>query len=181
MLPNKRVPMAPCFSSGLTPRWSPAPRAHPVQLRPTCFDPVLIIMDDYPPGQRLLSALCTQAGLRTTVCASMTGVASVMRTSTVAAIIIDTDTHDMGWMAFVAALRAAEDSVPVIALHAAVARRRCEEKDVGGITAELRKPICVSDFYRTLDRWVSPRLENLRMTWHMQEALLTPDAVLNFG
>jgi DNA-binding response OmpR family regulator len=148
------------------------------------FDPFLLIIDDYPPGQRLLCELSRAVGLRTYASSCINTVPYTTLAQPIAGIIIDSDCHGDSWIDFVRMMRSRNDesaSVPVFTLNSKT--RLAHETAAAdiGVTAVLSKPICVSDFFASLDRWVSPRIEAMRLAWQLHHAQQYEQQNLLFG
>jgi response regulator RpfG family c-di-GMP phosphodiesterase len=129
----------------------------------------MLIIDDYPPGLRLLNELSRAAGLASIAASSIDTVTHAAFAQPIAGIIIDADCHSESWIDFVRRMRSKNDeteSVPVFILSSISRAARTNFLTELGVTAVLGKPICVSDFFVMLERWVSPRVEALRQAQH---------------
>lgn len=168
MLSSNKAPMVPLKNKSMKVPAYYRTLPKQVGVRGKAFEPVLMVIDDYPPGQRLLTELSRYVGLKTIVCANAKTAAEVFSNYAVAAIIIDTDTHGSGWQEFVRNIRTGSDDgarMPVITLNASSVVMESDFVQRADIAVALMKPICVSDFFETLERLVSPRLETMRGAW----------------
>jgi CheY-like chemotaxis protein len=151
---------------------------------PAAFDPYMLIIDDYPPGQRLLNELSRVVGLRTYTSSCINTLPHAILTQPVAGIIIDADCHGDSWIDFVRIMRNKDNEtapVPVFMLSSVSRTARDNSLSEIGVTAVLSKPICVSDFFAALDRWVSPRIEAMRLVWQVCQPQPVDQQALSFG
>ncbi len=125
--------------------------------------PVLLVVDNYPPGQRLLRELARYTGLDTIVCTTVVEALACLDEHFVVGVVMDSDILSRAWDEFVQALhgsQAADAKIPVIQLSAFSFSPAVPEM---GVTAVLQKPICVAQFFDMLDRCIAPRLEEMRL------------------
>jgi hypothetical protein len=124
------------------------------------LEPLLIIIDDYPPSQRLLAELCAHVGLQPVVCRSRQNITDLLNHEIVIGIVVDTDNHSISasdLAQVLAATAAPNKNAPLISL--------VSPQHYGSPcdASSLAKPICVADFFRIFEHVLVPRLEALRL------------------
>ncbi len=125
--------------------------------------PVLLVVDNYPPGQRLLRELALYTGLDTIVCTTVAEAQTCLDENFVVGVVMDSDMLGRAWDEFAQKLAGSltsDASMPVIKLRTYPFSAAVPEI---GVTVVLQKPICVTQFFDMLDRCIAPRLEHMRM------------------
>jgi CheY-like chemotaxis protein len=152
-------------ASAASPRAQVRPRSGAQHVTPS-FEPLLIIIDDYLPSQRLLAELSAHVGLRPTVCSTLQGMVDLFAHELVVGIVLDKDNHSIGTRDIADALQQAAApnmSSPIISLASSPVYATRQADDSHHVSAHLPKPICVADFFSIFEQLFVPRLDALRL------------------
>jgi CheY-like chemotaxis protein len=141
------------------------------------FIPVLIIVDDYAPSQRLLTELSLLVGLQPIVCHSTTELYNMLKSEMVVGVVLDTENHSMSAKEVMQVLQACLNynaESPIVTLTAALSHSAKRADRRSDHFSNLSKPICVNEFYKAFDGLFVPRLEALRQVCQVR---LMPDQI----